>query len=71
MRELDVSVIRDTVARLCIEANTCLPEDVKAAIRDFQNKEEWAIARGVLDRIVENFHIADNEIMLCFLYMHN
>jgi small subunit ribosomal protein S20 len=30
MRELDVSVIRDTVARLCIEANTCLPEDVKA-----------------------------------------
>ena len=61
MRELDVSVIRDTVARLCVEANTCLPEDVKAAIREFQNKEEWAIARGVLDRIVENFHIAEEE----------
>ena len=61
MRELDVSVIRDTVARLCIEANTCLPEDVKAAIREFQEKEEWAIARGVLDKIVENFHIAEEE----------
>ena len=61
MRELDVSVIRDTVARLCVEANTCLPEDVKAAIREFQNKEEWAIAQGVLDRIVENFHIAEEE----------
>ena len=61
MRELDVSIIRDTVARLCIEANTHLPEDVKNAIRDFRNREDWAIARGVLDQIVENFSIADTE----------
>ena len=61
MRELDVSLIRDTVARLCIEANTHLPEDVKTAILDFQNREDWPIARGVLDNIVENFHIADEE----------
>lgn len=61
MRELDVSVIRDTVARLCIEANTHLPEDVKKAILDFRMKEDWAIARGVLDQIVENFRIADRE----------
>ena len=61
MRELDVSVIRDTVARLCIEANTCLPEDVKAAILDFQQKEDCCVARGVLDQIVENFTIADRE----------
>ena len=61
MRELDVSVIRDTVARLCIEANTKLPEDVQAAIRVFQTREDWVIARGVLDQIVENFTIADRE----------
>ena len=61
MRELDVSLIRDTVARLCIEANTHLPEDVKTAILDFQHREDWPIARGVLDNIVENFHIADEE----------
>ena len=61
MRELDVSIVRDTVARLCIEANTKLPGDVKAAIRDFQEKEDWAIARGVLDQIVENFTIAQRE----------
>ena len=61
MRELDVSVIRDTVARLCIEANTHLPEDVKSAILDFQQKEDWVIARGVLDQIVENFRIAAGE----------
>ena len=61
MRELDVSVVRDMVARLCIEANTHLPEDVKKAILDFRMKEDWAIARGVLDQIVENFRIADRE----------
>ena len=61
MRELDVSVVRDTVARLCIEANTHLPEDVQNAIRAFQSREDWPIARGVLDNIVENFHIADAE----------
>ena len=61
MRELDVSVVRDTVARLCIEANTHLPEDVKNAIRAFQSREDWPIARGVLDNIVENYHIADAE----------
>ena len=61
MRELDVSVIRDTVARLCVEANTHLPEDVQNAIRDFREREDWTIARGVLDNIVENFCIADRE----------
>ena len=61
MRELDVSIVRETVARLCIEANTHLPGDVKAAILDFQSKEDWAIARNVLDNIVENFRIADEE----------
>ena len=61
MRELDVSVIRDAVARLCVEANTRLPEDVRAAIREFQTREDWAIARGVLDQIVENYQIAHRE----------
>ena len=61
MRELDVSVIRDAVARLCVSANTRLPEDVRAAIRDFQTREDWAIARGVLDQIVENYQIAHRE----------
>ena len=61
MRELDVSVIRDTVARLCIEANTVLPEDVQNAIRAFREKEDWAIARGVLGNIVENYRIAQRE----------
>ena len=61
MRELDVSVVRDTVARLCVEANTHLPEDVKKAIGEFREKEDWDIAKGVLENIVENYRIADSE----------
>ena len=61
MRELDVSVIRDAVARLCVEANTHLPEDVKKAIAEYLEKEDWGIAKGVLENIVENYRIADSE----------
>ena len=61
MRELDVSVVRDAVARLCVAANTRLPVDVKKAIDEFRPKEDWAIAKGVLENIVENYKIADSE----------
>ena len=61
MRELDVSVVRDAGARLCVAANTRRPEDVKKAIDEFWSKEDWAIAKGVLENIVENYKIADSE----------
>jgi len=61
MRELNVSVLTDTIARLCIEANTHLPEDVKCGIRSCRACEDWLIAKGVLDNIIENFEIADRE----------
>ena len=35
MREINVSQITDVVERLCIEANTHLPKDVKDAIMIF------------------------------------
>ena len=61
MREINVSQITDVVARLCIEANTHLPEDVKCAIKTCRACEDGEIACGVLDRIIENFEIADVE----------
>ena len=61
MREINVSQITDVVARLCIEANTHLPEDVKCAIKTCRACEDGEIACGVLDRIIENFEIADAE----------
>ena len=61
MREINVSQITDVVEKLCIEANQHLPEDVKCAIKDCRANENWGIAQGVLDKIIENFDIADSQ----------
>ncbi len=61
MREIDVSRLTEVIARLCMEANEHLPQDVQAAIRQCRACEDWDIAQGVLDNIIENFEIADRE----------
>lgn len=61
MKEIAASQITDVVERLCIEACQYLPEDVKTAIRQCRKEEDWAIAQGVLDNIIENFEIAERE----------
>ena len=61
MREISVNMVRDTIERLCIEANYYLPKDVKRAICKCREKEDWDIAKGVLDNIIENYEIADKE----------
>jgi len=66
MREIQVSQITGVVERLCIEANEHLPEDVKAAIQNCRAGEDWQIARGVLDQIIENYEIADaRQVPIC------
>ena len=61
MREITASRITDVIERLCIQANTRLPEDVKEALRQSRKKEDWETAAGVLDQIIENFEIAEKE----------
>ena len=61
MREISVTVVRDVIERLCIEANQHLPKDVKEAICTCRAQEDWEIAKGVLDNIIENYEIADRE----------
>jgi len=61
MREIKASQITDVVEKLCIEANEHLPQDVKNAIKSCRACEEWSIAQGVLDQIIENYEIADEE----------
>ncbi len=61
MREISVNLITDVVERLCIDANTHLPGDVKCAIETCRACEDSSIACGVLDKIIENYNIADAE----------
>ena len=54
MREISAADITDAVARLSIQANTCLPPDVRGAIARARQEEDWPPAREILDRIIEN-----------------
>ena len=49
MRIIQADTIRDTVARLCIEANKKLPDDVKAALENARAQEAWPLAKGTLE----------------------
>ena len=61
MREIQAETITRTVAKLCIEANCHLPEDMKHCIRAARTAEPWPQGQEILDRIIENFEVADRE----------
>ena len=66
MREISVETIKRTVARLCVEANCHLPEDVRARLRASRAQETWPVAQSVLDQILENDRIAHSqEVPIC------
>ena len=51
IRELNASLITDTIERMCIEANEHLPDDVKRALTRFYDEEDGAVARTVLKSV--------------------
>lgn len=66
MREVDVSVLTDAVARLCEEANVALPCDMEAAIRHCRETEPWPDARAILDTLADNITAArEDNLPLC------
>jgi len=66
MREIDCQDITDTVARLCIEANYYLGEDVLNALRGAREKEVSPVGQAVLDQILQNAEISNRgELPLC------
>ena len=61
MREINADLIRDNVAKLAIEANCILPCDIKKRIEEARAKEPWPTAEGILDKIIENYGIAERD----------
>ena len=59
MREINAALITESVKKLCIEANCHLPSDIKDHIADLCGKEPWHQAKEILERIIENYEIAD------------
>jgi len=65
-REIHCVDITDTVARLCVEANYHLGDDVVAALRRGLEQEESPMGRQVLEQILRNAEVArEEEIPLC------
>ena len=66
MRTVTASAITDTVARLCIQANLKLPEDVSAALARSRQTEPWPLAKTTLDLLWDNMELADQrQLPIC------
>ncbi len=61
MREISAEKITEVVKKLCIEANRKLPADVKSCINKSLESETFETAKGILNKIIENYNIAENE----------
>ena len=58
MRTIAATLIRDTVARLCMEANQTLSPDLENALRQAAESEPWALAQSTLNTLCENLDAA-------------
>ena len=63
MRTITAQQITDTVARLCIEANTRLPRDVQEALDKARAEEPWPLAKNTLDLLWSNLAAAREEAL--------
>ena len=58
MKEINVNLIEEAVARLCVEANRELPEDILAKINLSAQSEDSEISKAVMGDICRNCDVA-------------
>jgi fumarate hydratase subunit alpha len=63
VKEIPFEQVRDTVAKLCIEANCLLGEDVVRALKNGLKQEESPTGRDILNQLLENERIARKEML--------
>ncbi|MBQ1270584.1 MAG: fumarate hydratase, partial [Clostridia bacterium] len=61
MREINAQEITSAVKRLCMEANSFLPSDIKERICAGCQNEPWDLAKNILGIIKENYEIAEEK----------
>ncbi len=61
MRTIETSQITEAVAKLCMEANYYLPEDVYAFISQYKETEPSPVGKDILEEILKNADIAKKE----------
>lgn len=66
MKTIRPDQISDAVAKLCMDANYNLGQDVLKALKDFRDQEESPVARELLDQCIENARIArQDQVPMC------
>ena len=63
MKEIQFDTIRDMVAKLCIDANCLLGDDVVQAFKDGLKVEESPAGKDILNQLLDNEQIARKEMM--------
>lgn len=61
MPEISCQQITEAVARLCIEANYCLGDDVREALRRAREEEVSPLGREIISELLENADVAEQE----------
>ena len=54
MREIDVRLIEDKIAELCVEANHYLGSDLKACMAEMLDEDSWPVAQEMMKSIQTN-----------------
>lgn len=62
MREIHILRIEEEVKRLAMEAAYYLPKDIKTALKEAREKEDFSLAKDILEKIEENYKIAESEM---------
>lgn len=66
MRSINTSDITDAVAKMCVEANYFLSEDMKEAFNKAKAKEESELGKKIFSQLEENLQIAgEDKIPIC------
>jgi fumarate hydratase subunit alpha len=61
MKEISTDAITDLTAKLCMDANYYLPNDIEKALSEYIEKEQSPIGKNVLESMIENAAIAREE----------
>ena len=66
MREIKSEIITAAVRAMCIKSNYILPDDVRMCIGACHKREDWQPAKETLERITENYVIAEcDNVPIC------
>ena len=61
VRDVKVGALREAVARLLVECNYQIPNDILTALRQAVEREESPLGRQTLEQLVRNYEVAASE----------